>query len=68
MSIGENVARLRKEKGLTQQALADLVLVNSSMIAQIERGTKTLSMPLGKAVSEALGCSMDDLLSESKSV
>jgi len=64
MSIGENLKRLRVQKNMTQQELAERAGVSGPMIAQVERGTKTLSMPLGKAIAEAIGCRLDDLLAE----
>lgn len=62
MSIGANVRRLRKEKGISQTELAEAVHVTQSMIAQIERGTKALTMELGMEISEALGVSINALL------
>ena len=62
MSIGENIRRIRKERGMTQEELAKKVYVAGSMICMIERGTKVPSMPTGKAIAEALGVSMEDLL------
>ncbi len=62
MSIGANVKRLRKEKGISQTELAEAVHVTQSMIAQIERGTKALTMELGMEISEALDVSINALL------
>ncbi len=64
MSIGENLKRLRVQKNMTQAELAERVGVSGPMITQIERGTKTLSMPLGKAIADVIGCKLDDLLAE----
>lgn len=62
MSIGENVRRIRKERGMTQKELASAVCIVESMVCMIERGTKVPSMPTGKAIAEALGVTMEDLL------
>ena len=64
MSIGENLKRLRIQKNMTQLELAEQVGVSGPMITQIERGTKTMSMPLGKAIAEVIGCNLDDLLAD----
>ena len=64
MSVAENVRAWRIERGLTQQALGDKVGVGRSYIAQIERGGKVPSMYMGKALAEALECSVEDLLRE----
>lgn len=55
MSIGESIRKHRREKQLTQTQLADMVGVSESMICQLERGTKTLTVPLGNQIAEALG-------------
>lgn len=61
MNIGENVRKKRIACGLTQQQLAEIVGVAAATICQIERGTKTLSMPLGKQIAEVLNCTLDSL-------
>ena len=62
MNIGENVKKKRIACGLTQQQLAESVGVAAATICQIERGTKTLSMPLGKQIAEVLNCTLDNLI------
>lgn len=62
MSIGANVRRIRRALDMTQKELADRVMVDQSMICQIERGTKVLSLPLSKEIADALGCRLDDLI------
>lgn len=61
MSIGQNLSRLRKAQDLTQTELAKRVNVDQSMICQIERGTKTLSLPLALEIADTLRCSVLDL-------
>ncbi len=62
MSIGENIKRLRKEKNISQIVLAEKVGISQPMLAQIERGTKTVTLPIGKLIAEVFGCTVDDLL------
>lgn len=62
MSIGENLRRLRETQGMTQKELAKQVGVSVSMICQIERGAKSMSLPLGREITDILHCSLDDLL------
>lgn len=64
MSIGANLKRLRTDKGMSQTELAGAVNVTQSMIAQVERGTKALTMELGKEISEVLGVSVNELLED----
>ena len=65
MSLGENIKTRRKDKGLSQEELAERVLVSTPMICQIERGTRNPSLQLGKAIADVLGCTVDELLSKS---
>lgn len=62
MAIGENLKKIRTEAGITQATLADKVGVGRSMLAQIERGTKALSLPLAEAIANELDCNIYDFL------
>ncbi len=64
MSIGENIKKMRMEKNITQSHLAECVGVTQSMLCQIERGTKIVTMPLGKQIANVLNCSIEDLYGE----
>ncbi len=64
-AVGVRIRRLRKERGLTQQALADLSHQEPSNISHIERGATKLSLPTIVAISNALGVTVDDLLCDS---
>ena len=61
MSIGKKLAELREIRGVTQQELADELAVNRSLIAQIERDTKGLSLGLWIAISRVLNCKRSDI-------
>lgn len=60
-NIAGNIKRLREARNMTQHELADAVGVKQPMIAQIERGTKSPSMPLGMEIAKALNCPIDEL-------
>ena len=62
MSVAENVCKLRTENGMTQQELADKVGVSRQMIGQIERGSRTPSIVLGRDIAAALGVGVAELL------
>lgn len=62
MNIGENIKKLREEKGISQNELAKQVGITQSMVAQIERGTKTITVPLGKKIADVFECTVDDLI------
>ncbi len=68
MSIGENIKNLRLLNDMTQEQLGSKVGVTISMISQIERGTKAVTLPLGKQIAEVFNCKVDDLFNEVGSV
>ena len=65
--IGIRIRNLRKEKGLTQQTLAELSHQEPSNISHIERGATKLSLPTIVNIANALGVTVDDLLCDSLS-
>lgn len=60
--IGENIRKQRRKIGMTSTDLARSVQVSQSMISQIERGTKTVSLPLAAEIARVLGCEIQELL------
>ena len=64
-AIGIRVRRLRKERGLTQQVLAEQAGVEPSNISHIERGATKLSLPTLVCLANALGTTVDGLLCDS---
>ena len=66
MGIGDNLKRIREANGITQCELAEKVGITQSMLCQLERGTKTLSLPLAKEIAGILKCSIEELI-ETKS-
>ena len=62
MGIGRRIKELRKRAGMTQTQIAAATGVNPSMIAQIERETKTVSLQLGKAIAKALGVDIMEII------
>lgn len=62
MSIGENLRRLRLNAGLSQSELAETVGVTQPMIAQVERGTKALTLELGSELATALKVQVTEFL------
>ncbi len=64
MSIGENIKKIRNKNGISQADLAEKLGISQPMLCMIERGTKTVSLPLSKEIAEILGCNIEDLLDE----
>lgn len=61
--IGFNILRERREKGLTQEALADAVGMSRARLSAIERGSTTLTLEKLMKIAEALEVDYRDLLS-----
>jgi transcriptional regulator with XRE-family HTH domain len=53
--IGQHIAQLRKEQGMTQQDLADRVEMQRSHIARIEAGRYSVGLDTLAAIAQALG-------------
>lgn len=64
-AIGVRIQRLRKEKGLTQQKLAEMSDQDPSNISHIERGATKLSLPTIVSIANALDVTVDTLLCDS---
>ena len=64
-AIGVRIQRLRKEKGLTQQKLAETSDQDPSNISHIERGATKLSLPTIVSIANALDVTVDTLLCDS---
>lgn len=44
VAFGEKVRQIRKEKGLSQEALADLAGIDRSYMGHIERGDQNITL------------------------
>ena len=60
-AIGVRIRRLRKDKGLTQQTLAERSDQEPSNISHIERGATKLSLPTLVSIANALEVTVDEL-------
>lgn len=62
--IGDRIRKKRKEKGLTQQALASLIGTSSGFICEVEQGKKVPGGTILLSLKRELGVSIDWLLDE----
>ena len=60
--VGENTARIRKEKGLTQEALAEKSGLSQQYISGLENGRRNPTIVTLFELSSALGVSHLELL------
>lgn len=62
IAVGERIRAIRHARGLTQEALAERCGISFSFLGHIERGTRKMSLETLATLSEALNCSLDELL------
>jgi transcriptional regulator with XRE-family HTH domain len=67
-TLGLRLARIRKERGFTQVALAQRTGLTQVLVSDYERGRIRLSAEMAVRFAEALGISTDELLRPSKKV
>ena len=60
-SFGLRVRELRKSRGLSQEAFADIAGLDRSYIGGVERGARNISLVNIKRISIALEISMEEL-------
>ena len=59
--IGENIQRLRHEKGLSQEAVAEKIGVSRQTVAKWENGESMPNLDLAAVLAEVLGTTLDSL-------
>lgn len=60
--IAVNVKRVRKERGLSQEELADRAGVHRTYVSQIERGVKNATFISLDKIAKALGTPLSELV------
>ena len=60
--IGNRISQLRKERGMTQETLAERLDVTVKHISAVERGISSLSLEKMVDVSRIFDCTMDYLI------
>lgn len=64
MALNDNIKKLREEKNLTQQQMADKLYVSRQTICRWENGSRCPDLITAKKLALELGVSMDDLVSD----
>lgn len=62
--LARNMRRLRGERGVSQEALADLARLHRTYIGSIEREERNLSLDNVERIAKALGVHITVLLTE----
>ncbi|WP_406701428.1 helix-turn-helix domain-containing protein [Sphingomonas caeni] len=60
--VGANVARIRRERGLTQEALAELCGLSQQYLSGLERGQRNPTIVTIYEIAMALGVSHIELV------
>ena len=60
--LGSNIRRLRAERGLSQEAFADLAGIHRTYVSDIERGARNPTITIVKRLGDALDVEAADLL------
>jgi transcriptional regulator with XRE-family HTH domain len=63
-AFGRNVRRKRKERGLSQEALADAVRLAPTYVGQLERGQRNPTLKVVETFARVLKTDPLDLLKE----
>lgn len=63
--LGQRIKEIRKSKGLTQPALAELVNVDSKYISRIETGNSYPSLETLENIAKSLGVDVKELFNMS---
>lgn len=62
--FGERIRTLRKERGLSQEDLAELCSLDRTYISGIERGLRNVALRNIEALAKALDVSISDLFND----
>lgn len=60
--FAESLRRIRTQKGLSQEDLADLADLHRTYVGSVERGERNISVDNMEALAEALGADLSDML------
>ena len=64
--VAANLKRLRKERGLSQEAMAELAEFHRTYVSQLERCVTNISLDGLERLADALGVDVLDLLASAK--
>lgn len=57
-----NMIRIRKDRGMTQTDLAELIGTKQSAISRLERGEEDITLSRAEAISEALSAELSEMV------
>lgn len=60
--FGSNLKKIRSERGITQEKLAELADLNIRTLQKIEAGQTNILITTAYRLQKALGCDWDDMM------
>jgi transcriptional regulator with XRE-family HTH domain len=64
VAFGRTVRRLRENRGLSQEKLAELAGLHRTYIGDVERGTRNIALVNMTRIAKALGTSLSRIIAE----
>jgi transcriptional regulator with XRE-family HTH domain len=64
--VGLNLQKLRRERGLSQEELADRANIHQTYLSGVERGNRNPTVTVLQRIAEALGADIEDLVSRGR--
>ena len=61
-AVGERIREMRKERGRSQEAVADALGFDRAVLGRIERGGKNITMTTAARIANALDTELDELV------
>ena len=62
MSVGKNIKKIREQKGMTQQQVADLIHMHRSNYSKVESGQREPSIDALNKIAKHFGMTLDELV------
>ena len=64
MTVGENIKRMRKRSGLTQEHVARFLGIDQTLVSKMETGQRSIGAAALEKLCDLFFCTLDDLLGE----
>jgi transcriptional regulator with XRE-family HTH domain len=62
--VGLNLQKLRRERGLSQEELADLAGIHQTYLSGVERGKRNPTVTVLQRIAKTLGADIEDLVTK----
>lgn len=62
MSVGQNIKKIREDKSLTQQQIAELIHMHRSNYSKIESGQREISVDALNKIAKYFGMTIDQIV------